>query len=232
MRLSRLNENGIARFDDFRDSAWMPVEELREVLENEACSEKVDPEVEVESRQFTNRFEVGAYLHSIFEGVHLPTLDSDVGVWAWLAAFYFDQLCPPGVKPGDRARWILAIDDFRKYYRHLLFGPYQIFKGHRDRPQRAMVLLANTPDTPGEIAEQFTARQEYVTNPSILEVATTLYFNPESGSTIRGAAGSGPGSARRLNAVLNQLDLTWDLHSLSPEQLMDLLPTEFDRFRP
>jgi hypothetical protein len=30
--------------------------------------------------------------------------------------------------------------------------------------------------------------------------------------------------------VLSQLDLTWDLHSLSVEQLLTLLPPEFDQF--
>ena len=39
-----------------------------------------------------------------------------------------------------------------------------------------------------------------------------------------------PGSPRRFADVLSQLDLTWDLHSLSVEQLLELLPSEFDEF--
>ena len=95
-----------------------------------------------------------------------------------------------------------------------------------------MALLANPPHQPGDIAEQLASRQELVTNPSVMEVATRLYINPETGRPKRGAAGRGPGSARRLAAVLNQLDLTWDLYGLDPDKLLDLLPEEFNQFQP
>ncbi|MFQ5653524.1 MAG: hypothetical protein ACE5GW_02190 [Planctomycetota bacterium] len=45
------------------------------------------------------------------------------------------------------------------------------------------------------------------------------------------AGGKGRGSARRLADLANQLDLTWDLHTMKAEELLEILPAEFDRFK-
>jgi hypothetical protein len=94
------------------------------------------------------------------------------------------------------------------------------------------VLLCGPLDRPGEIVEQIVARSEIITNPHAVEVATTIYFDPKSGSFKRGAAGKGGGSVRRLADILNQFDLTWDLYWMSAVSILAKLPGEFDRFRP
>lgn len=65
-----------------------------------------------------------------------------------------------------------------------------------------------------------------------MRVATDLYVDPSTGKAKSGAGGKGPGSARRLADMVNQLDLTWDLYAMFPKGLLTLLPKEFDRFRP
>ena len=232
MRLRRFTEVGISRFDDFRASSPREVDQLYQILHDDACSESVGADIDVEARHLPTRFAVGEHLHSLFDDVAAPGVDTDVGIWTWLSAFYFEQLCPQGISPGDRPRWVPAVDNYRQYYRHLLAGPYLIYRAHNDKPSRAMALLANPPHQPGDIAEQLASRQELVTNPSVMEVATRLYIDSETNNAKRGAAGRGPGSARRLAAVLNQLDLTWDLYGLYPDKLIDLLPEEFDQFKP
>jgi hypothetical protein len=47
----------------------------------------------------------------------------------------------------------------------------------------------------------------------------------------KGAAGRGPGSARRLADVLNQLDLTWDIYMMQTADMLKMMPREFNRFR-
>lgn len=232
MRLRRFTEIGINRFDDFRASSLRAVDQLHEILHDDAFSERVSADIEVEQRRLPTRFSVGEYLHGLLDDVAAPGLNTDVGAWTWLSAFYFEQICPQGSSPGDRPRWVPAVDNYRQYYRHLLAGPYLIYRAHSDNPHRAMALLANPPHQPGDIAEQLASRQELVTNPSVMEVATRLYINAATNSPKRGAAGRGPGSARRLAVVLNQLDLTWDLYGLDPDKLLDLLPEEFEQFKP
>ena len=93
MKLRRFNSYGIVRFDDFRDSPTKSIRDLQEVFENPDWSKQVEPEVEVAARGFQSRFEVGAFLQFLFEDVDIPNLDNDVGIWAWLSAYYFEQLC-------------------------------------------------------------------------------------------------------------------------------------------
>ena len=233
VKLRRLNDEGIEQFAQFRmlfqgDAAPADLENL---LVDTSLSGEVEGSVEVVQQHFSTRFAVGEYLHGIFSTGAVPRVDSDRGVWAWLSAFYFDQLCAPHGRLGDVARWVPAVGDFRKYYRHLLAGPYQVFRAHRDNPNRARAVLANPPHTPGEVAEQLASRQELVTNPSVMEAATRLYVVTTTGSLKLGAAAHGSGSARRLVDVLNQLDLIWDLYSMTAEHLLDLLPSEFEKFK-
>lgn len=232
MRLRRFTQIGISRFDDFRASSLRTMDRLDEILHDDACSESVGSDIEVEARHLPTRFDVGEYLYALFDDADVLGVSADAGIWTWLSAFYFEQLCPQGTSPGDRPRWEPAVDNYRQYYRHLLAGPYLIYRAHSDNPRRAMALLANPPHQPGDIAEQLASRQELVTNPSVMEVATRLYINSATNGPKRGAAGRGPGSARRLAAVLNQLDLTWDLYGLDTDKLLDLLPEEFDQFKP
>jgi hypothetical protein len=161
-------------------------------------------------------------------------VERDAGLWGWLSLYYFDQVCPKDVnghrKVRERARYIPAVSDFRKYYRHLLAGPYRVYRAHRLAPDNALVLLCGPLHRPGEIVEQLIARQEIVTNPNAVGLATKIYYDASTGSFRRGAAAKGNGSARRLADVLNQFDVTWDLYWMAPARLLAKLPAEFEKF--
>jgi hypothetical protein len=86
--------------------------------------------------------------------------------------------------------------------------------------------------TPGDVVEQLVARQELITNPVVVQVATSLYYDPATGTAKRGAGGKTGGSARRLASVLDQFDVTWDLFAMPWKDLMAKLPKEFSRFLP
>jgi len=205
------------------------------LLTDADATEAIEPEIEVEDRSFSNRFEVGQYLNDLLGDSGIDNIEYDRGIWAWLALFFFDQLCPADShgrrRPGERARWIPAIGNFRKYYRHLLAGPFRIYRAHREEPERALVLLCTPPHSPGDIVEQLASRQEIVTNAAVMKAATHLYVDPDTGQPKRGAAGRAGGSARRLADVLNQFDMTWDLYSMSWNSITVMLPQEFERFQ-
>ena len=56
-------------------------------------------------------------------------------------------------------------------------------------------------------------------------------MDPKTARHKGGAADREGGSARCLADVLLQLDLTWDLHAMTPDEILELLPGEFDRFQ-
>lgn len=236
MVVRSLNEEGIDRMVEFLDSLTTdsPQHYPKEVLTDPATSERVEPDTEVEDRSFSTRFELAEYLNDRLDALDEEDLQRNRGLWSWLALFYFDQLCPTDGNgrrnPRQVERWVLSPSDWRTYYRHLLAGPFRIFRFHSDDPSRCWAVLANPPDTPGEVAEQLASRQELITSEPVMVVATDLYV-VDKGELKKGAAGKGPGSARRLADVLNQFDVTWDLHSMSPGELLEMLPDEFDRFR-
>lgn len=244
MILRRLKPSGLAQLGEFLDSLNTPDarEQPSSLLSAPESSATLGTDINVEARRFGTRFELAEYLDSKLTelggspGSGSADIWQDAGLWAWLALYYFDQLCPPDATgrrvPGERARWIPAVDDYRKYYRHLVAGPCRIYRAHRDNPLRAYAALAGPPDRPGEIAEQLASRQDIVTNKAAMELATVMYIDRKTRRPKRGAAGSGPGSARRLADVLNQYDLTWDLYALETRMLLGLMPAEFDRFRP
>ena len=237
MRLRRLNDDGMQALHQWLDSLeTTPTESAQfDPIEDSALSEPVEPEVHVERRGFGSRMELASYLHDALAPIAGQDVILDPGIWSWLAAFWFDELCPRDraglLKPRERARWVPAMSDWRKYYRHLVAGPYSIYAAHRDEPQCALAVLANPVDRPGDVYEQLASRQDLATSAPVMEVATRLYADPETMQLKYGSGTKGPGGPRRLAEGLLQFDLSWDLRSMNADGLLSMLPTEFDRFK-
>lgn len=232
MELRRFNAAGIAMFQAFLDShtGEQPQPWPESALTDSTLTECIADPVTMEHRPFATRFELAEYLHTRFEeaGFHPPRFDS--GLWAWIACFYFREICPTSrgaLTPGSSPRWIPRSSDWRRYYRHLVAGPYSIYHAHRDAPRRALALLCQRPGRPGDLVEQLASRQQIVTNATVMQVATGWFVDPKSGEQRRSASSKGAGGARRFVDVLNQFDVTWDLSMLSPDELRARLPPEF-----
>ena len=237
-RLRKLSTSGIKLFSDYlSDLATDPQKPTPVQLLNDAtASMDLAVAIEVQQLQFPSRMEAASYLHDLFSSAELTGLDRDQGIWSWLALFYFDQLCPIA-KDGKRklreaVRYIPSGHAFR-YYRHLLAGPYLIYKAYRDNPTRAAIVLYGSLETITDFTEQLASRQDIVQNKAAIEAATALYLNPKSGKPKRGAQDTRhkPGTLRRFIDIINQLDPTWDLYSMTATQLGAKLPPEFDVFR-
>lgn len=236
--LRRFNERGIARFqrllDEIRSSGDADIDAI---LWDDSLTDQLSADSVLDIHPFSNRREAGEYLYEVISTVphDIDDVERDSGLWAWLAAAWMDHIAP--LKDGKRtlgatARWIPAVGDYRKYYRHLLAGPYQIYRAHRDDPDRAMVILATDVGSPGEVAEQLSARLEILSNGRFLEAATKLYYDEDQGSLKRGSGGKGPGSPRRLaKDIFEQFALTWDFYGMRAQEILSLLPSEFSRFR-
>lgn len=248
MNLRRFNKAGLDEFKQLLMEA-RPTEihqRMEDILEEGEFSKCLDVEWEVEKLDFSSRFELGEYLYTGFQEFDFGNSAYEKGVWTWLSAFFFPVLHPanrPKEGVGELAKWVPDKENFRKYYRHLLVGPFEIVRAHFPCHSRVKVLLANPPYQPGDVAEQLASRQELVTNNTVMQVATDLYVDQETGRLKRGAAEkitlsedrrsliSGQGSVRHLVPHLRKLDLSWDLHYLDPSELLSLLPRDFQRFQ-
>ncbi len=235
MQIRRLSVQGIA--EAVEELALVRAGETeslsRALLESDEFSESIGLRVSA-PREITTRWQLGIWLYQHLDGRIDERTVADPGFWSWMAVWLFDLICP--VREGQRkvrddARYILRSGDFRKSYRHLVAGPYLLYRAHADAPNVLRVLLATAPDAPGEIYEQLASRKYLITSRAVVETVQRLYYDAQAATVRRGAAGAGAGSARRFGEILQQFDKTYDLNSIGANRLIELLPREFDRFR-
>lgn len=193
-------------------------------------------EPEVEQQNFETRLQLAQYLDGLLDGVENDGLENTVGLWSWLSLFYFDQVCPPeesGLrKPGRDYRHILE-PGYPYGHRHLLAGAWLVYSVHGLQEKLSRLMLWTPLHIESMFHHELASRQTLITNMGILEAADRLYFResegrPEKGALIKKAA---PGTLQRFIDVIQQLDLTYDLYSMSGEQILALLPPEFDEWK-
>jgi len=237
MKLRRLNPDGVAKFSEYLDLANLDSSRLvpRELLESPEFSAETVNSPEMPNRKPTTRFQLAELLNFTLAESQLTEEERDVGLWTWLTLYYFEAVCPSSSngtrKLRERAAYVPEPNNFQRYYRHLLLGPYLIFRFNSDAPERAMAFLCKPPNIIDDVVAQIAARQEFITNQAVVEATTILYYDSNSTTLRTGAGGKGKGSARRLVSLLAQLDVTWDLYSMTSTEFLGILPAEFDRFK-
>ncbi|HVZ65383.1 MAG TPA: hypothetical protein VG936_12490 [Lacunisphaera sp.] len=234
MKLSRFTDEGIAQFVQYLVllSADPRAEPPLHLLDDPLTSASVAGEIELDASSFRSRLEAGQYLNSILATV--PNPEEDKRMWAWLSLFFFDSVCPKvngSRKPGQLYRHVPEVGNYRRYYRHLLLGPYLVYRFYSKNPATALSLLCQPLDRPGDVVGQIVAYQELITNEAVVETATRLYYDASKQREKRGAQNKSRGGARALVAVLNQFDVTWDLYGMTAEEISAMLPKEFARFQ-
>lgn len=231
--LRRLSPSGIEAFRRFlaeladggtpRPPRWL--------LGAAGQSEPLEREIPVEERSFSSRLEAARSLAHTLGG--LQEIEEDVGLWSWLSLFYFDQVCPPrpdGTRaPGRTYRHILE-PGYRTGHRHLLAGAWLVYRLHGEG---ALLLLCSPLHVESQFHHELASRQALITNRAIVEAAAALYLDEDTGRPKRGAQDrdGSPGTLHRFIEVIQQLDVNYDLYSMSAAAILGLLPAEFRRWR-
>jgi len=151
--------------------------------------------------------------------------------WNWLSARLLKSSLVGSLQLGEQARYVLQTGVARREYRHLLESSYLTYSSHINDLQSAMVVLCQDLSTPGEAVSVLLATRGLVASKNVMKVATKLYFDPDKEAIKSGVSGQGPGSIRRFPKFLNQLENTVDYKSMTSDEILDLLPAEFDRFK-
>lgn len=237
MILKKLNDRGILGLEVLLEATRQgaTLEMPLALLTEDDLTESVPQDVEFDIQVFDSRLDLAGFINSLLVKAKVDDDLNDIGLWAWLGAAFLDSTCPQGAdgtrKPGRDYRHI-PTNNWRDFYRHLTRGPVRILRLFKDRPDAAAIVLCQHPQSPGDFVEQLASRQERITNPAIIEDANSLYFNPKTGKPKRGASPNWrrPGTLRRFSDILDQLDLTYDLYSMSADNLVGLLPDEFSTY--
>jgi hypothetical protein len=176
---------------------------------------------------------LGAYLADVLKPLDRHQISRDHRLWNWLALYFFDSICRA---EADGTRKLLRQElyvldskyNYLRYYKHLVRTPWLAVLDHGEN---AKILFANSRGVRSDIEETLTASQQVLGNSTIISAACKLYFDPITEKPKRGAAGKTAGSPRRLTAVIQQLELTYDIQSCTAQQFLDLLPQEFNKFK-
>ncbi len=240
-----LNDAGIERFRDYLSTlrSGVPATVPGGLLADPSTSEPFQAATAIErapaGARFLDQYKFGIYLRDRFASLAAASITMNYRLWSWLALYYFDELCPAdGCGKRDvRADEAYILDrkfKYENYYRHLVHTPWLAVCQHGVKSQVLLIPASSPGSSPlskrGEIQEQLAARQKILGNRAIVAGAYRMYFDKAKRRPKRGSAGSGPGSSRRLALVVQQLELTYDLAACSPEQVIGLLPKEFDRW--
>jgi hypothetical protein len=233
MLLRKLNKQGLVNFESFieniRNGKKLSVPDY--LLTDPATSEPLTVDIDLENVNFKNRYELGEYLVKQFKGVDLQIYIGEIGFWSALALFWFDQLCPAknnkSRKPSMVYNYILS-ENFNHRPRHAIFTTWQLVDRYGED---ARFLLCKELPVRGELIEQMMARQYFMSCDGVMRAASRLYYDEENNTFKKGAAArKSAGCVSRFVAWLQQLELTYDLFSVCGEDLMKLMPREFDRF--
>lgn len=242
MEIRSLTRKGEERFEDIlygiksEERRDFSIAEVNDV----PFSNFFEPGIKIGRVDFKSRYEMGKYLYNLFSEneVSRDTLLRDPGIWNWISAFWFEILVP--YEQDNKKRVIRDISSYifrpdqtegkaKKGHRHLVLGAWEAYYLHGEFSE----LLFYTPVYQhGDFAEQLSAYQDIITNKGLIEAAYNLYWDEKKKAPKRGATSRNrEGSLRRLIRVVEQLDLTYDLFGMNAQEILDILPREFDQWK-
>jgi hypothetical protein len=230
-----LNDEGVNAFRAYLGvlRSDTRAEPPRQILYDGNYSDPLAIAVELDPLVFPDAFALGEYLVARFSTCEDRIISRNHALWNWLALYFFDTICRPSTdgtrKPLEDAVYLLESRfSFRKYYRHGARTPWLAVREHGSRAK--ILLLTAGRGSRSDIAEQLGAYQHIFQSKTVIDAAYRLYFDDGEQRPKRGAGGKGAGSARRLAAIVQQLELTYDLEQCPDKQFDKLLPMEFSRW--
>jgi len=235
VNLRILSDQGIEKFREYIHLLKNKQPASRPDLNIEPYSYVFLPRIEIDgNRKFSTRMELAEYLVQCFKnaGINRDKIILNQGLWTWIAYIWFDQFCPAingkrNIK--EDAKYICS-SDHTDYYRHYVAGLYDIYSLYEIKNSK--LFLSSRLDIVNDFTEQFASRQYIMSYPNLIELAHQLYWdnrngNPKIGHTNRNK----PGNIRRLVKILGQLELTHDIYSMTPKEVLSILPIEFNSWK-
>jgi len=242
IELRELTELGCLKFEEYlrnldNSTTLIP----KPNLNIDFFSKKFDTPKKVfidENKKFRTRMDLGSYLLQKLNlsGIRHERVLAEaqglwINVWSWLAYIWMEQfiLNKNGVYIVPAISRFIGSSDWRRFYRHFISTPYYIYSLHEDFNSK--LFLECPPSVHNEFIEQIGSRQWIIMSKQLVELAHFLYWDRENDIPKRGARGKGRGTVRRFGKNVNQFLLTYDIHQMKLQDLVNLLPSEYDEWK-
>jgi hypothetical protein len=233
MILRQFNDAGLNAFRGFlaacRENPSTPVP--TQFLEDQSLTAPINPSIEIEMVEFESRGDAAKHLWDLLSPLDDQEVSKSAGLWSWLALYFFDQLCP--LRNGCRDvkndyRYVFEPNNMRHFYRHILFIAWRVIT---IEPKHNRLLLSGNLNRLDQVTVEIMKRLYLTRIPCIFEVLERLYWDDERGRARPGIvtrASVKPGDLiHRFPIRIRQLEMTYDLQSLSADKLIQLLGDEF-----
>lgn len=222
--------------ESLRTGGLMPT--LERLLTDARYARPVQTGVRVEQRAFADRRQAGKYLAEQLEPLSADFLENPY-LWSWLGMFYLEQVSGGAERRASAYTEIAHLidpsrHDSRDRAHHRLKLAHDIWTVHGEG---AWLLLNDKVGSMSQFTLRLAQTGEVFRSRGIVRLAHLLYADNATRRVKAGALGSDQtsapaGSLPRLIRVLTQLSMTYDVYGMEAEQLLSLLPQEFDGFRP
>lgn len=235
--IRKFNEAGIRSFEilleKFREMGRIDDLDRIELINDTGLSVETVSNIGIQPKPELPKLQVAKVLCEALQLSNNKNLYYDRGLWTWLAAYFLEALVVKSKSNGrlkfkENALYVLEPKKWTKYYRHLLAFPCWTFT---ELGEKGKILLRGNLSERGEIVEQLASARDIQRNSSIVEAASILFYDTTKDGIKKGAASKGQGgTVRRFREVIQQLRMTFDLNSMSGEQITKILPKEFHKW--
>jgi len=242
IQLRKMTPLGVTEFERYlREDVKGATEVPRSPFNDTPYSEKMQTPSIIQinpMKIFSSRRELAAHLCQklTFGGVSREDIlvkepEEWNNVWTWLSSVWLEQL----IKRKNGRYSVPAINrfigttDYRRYYRHFIATPYWLYTLHGE--DKTKLFLECPVNIHNDFIEQMGSRQWIISSLNLVDIAHQLYWDADNSKGKRGARGRGAGSVRRFVKICNQLYLNYDITSFDDEKILNLLPTEFDKWK-
>jgi len=238
IKMRYFNDEGISAFERYLDEVETKGTYIKigSLLYDTSLTVAMEDNQSIEPQDFPDRFQCGQYFSKKLEIAADNLRAANInpighrGLWTWFAAMSIEHLLKNSKGKffvGARERYVLSTNA-RRDYRHLFYGPWQVYRAAINTPDLVMIALKDPVTKDSPVFEQLAARREIVSNRAALALVNKCYrqsgINRVHPQAIKGDIAGG---LRRFGAVYSQLAVNFDLHNMSGEEIEKLLPQEF-----
>lgn len=231
----KLNNRGVLEFKKWLLNGGKGSLPLH-LLETTKYSTPTDYILSLKLPLFNNRFEFGEYLVKLLRNIPSLKIENDINFWSTLSLIWFDSICSKN-ENGDRnvqekSRYILKLNWHD--YRHLVRAPWISVRLHGEYSKFLLMSIREESYPLSHfsfIFTQFGSRQMIFRNKQLIQLFFTLYFDKRRNVLREGLRDNNGGGPERTGIIFQQLALTYDIEHMTMEQILRLLPKEFDRWK-
>lgn len=235
--LRKLNEHGRAKFLEYisKSRGGETVTPPFDILTSDEYSEKLSVHIDIELRDFPDRLSYAKYLTEKLSAIPRKNLVGNSGIWDWISLMYIQKLHPEGSRWKETNRYYCS-SDYSDWYRNLTAFAWDVYSIHGEYSR---LFLKTRMDVHNDFSEQIGSRQDILPNKEFVKAVDALYWNQarerqKEGCTARDRETNQPmpGTLNRLTWVLRQFNITYDINGMSKDDILNLLPEEFNKWKP